>query len=98
MPGVTLFVPLLAAAAVTLGCGASVKRVISVRGFAPEEISMSAEEGAMVDQMVADEPRGDYAAKCDYWEEKVSEIPPSKPGAVEYARKKGGGVCQRAGK
>ena len=59
---------------------------------------MSQEDAVLVDQLIADEPKGDDEAKCDYWKLKLSEVPPSNKGAVQYAEKKGGGVCRNAGK
>ena len=81
------------------GCGPTTKtpqkvtRMISIEGYAPEEFEMTVEEAAMVDQMIAGEPETGAADKCDYWKKQFAQIPPSKRGAFNYARKAGGGWC-----
>src|SRR5271157_4057972 len=77
---------------VVAACGASVTRVVSVPGYAPEEISMSPDEGALVDRLIANEPT-DEGSRCGYWKLKLSQVPPSKKNVVEYVQKEGGGTC-----
>jgi hypothetical protein len=75
-----------------VACGPSVTRVVRVPGFQPEEVSMSPDEGALIDRLLAEEPK---TKRCAYWKEKLSETEPSKKGALKYIEKKGGGVCSR---
>jgi len=82
----------------SLGCAKTVKRTLSIEGYAPEEFSLKEDEARLVDRMLAQEPETSPADKCAYWKKKLSEVPPSKKGAVRYAQKAGGGWCAVSGR
>ena len=77
-----------------VACGSAVTRRVSRPDPLPDEwISMTQDEAAFVDRLIAEEPNDEFA-RCDYWKQKRSQIPPTKKQAIEYVDKKSDSACE----